>query len=488
MVNVVIFTDYTDNVYGKSAGPFRIATELRDHGFTVQVIEYLAKWPKPKLKEAVEKFVGKDTLFIGFCTTFFDAGVEVIRPFSDFSISADDAEELFDWVWQRNPNTKIVMGGANAIRCNNKHIDYYVGGYADDAVLALANHLKHGTKLEGMRLSNGAYFIDAQKHYPVETFNRRIQFEPQDLVRPYTPIPAEIARGCVFKCSFCAFPLNGKKRNEYMRDFGQIREELIRNYELYGAKSYLFVDDTYNDALDKVEGMANMVATLPFKPEWAVFARLDIMYAEKNREMAMLMKESGVKSVSFGIETMRHETGKKIGKGMHPEKTVEALHWVRDQWGDDVITQSNLIIGLPGESLDSIYRTHERLMDPNFPLHSFHWGAYTMFPKVLFPTQVFTSKIEAKPDHFGYVHAPNGNWRNEHMDRLKARAVEEELNNDPECLKRVAMAGIRYMHYKMVMAPEADRWLMSRDALRKSDYEMRRAKLTREYIEDVLSL
>ena len=495
MANVLIFTDYADFIYGKSAGPYRVATELRNHGYTVQVIEYLSKWPPEFLQKAVDKFVDSETLFVGFCTTFFQGTGGTIQTFQgrsawklgDFTITDEDASHLLGWIREKNPNVKLVMGGANAIRCSNPIIDYYVGGYADTAIVALANHLKHGSKLEGMRLLNGSIYIDAQKHYPVEIFNHGIEFEPQDIMDAHTPLPAEIARGCIFKCSFCAFPLNGKGRNDYMRDFGKIREELIRNYELFGAKSYLFVDDTYNDAIDKVEGMANMVATLPFKPEWAVFARLDIMCTDRNREMPMLMKESGVKSVAFGIETMYHEAGKKIGKGMHPDKTIEALHWIREQWGDDVLTQSNMIIGLPGEPVDSIYRTHELFMQPNFPLHSFHWGAYTMYPKVLFPTQVFTSQIEAKPDHFGYIQATDGNWKNEHMDRTMAQNIEVELNDSEEARKRNMIAGIRYMHYKMIMDPEADYWKSSWYDLTKSDYFMRTAMRIREYIDAVLA-
>ena len=60
-------------------------------------------------------------------------------------------------------------------------------------------------------------------------------------------LPLEVARGCIFKCNFCSFPLNGKGKGEAIRDFSYIRDELIENYELYGIEDYWLTDDTFND-------------------------------------------------------------------------------------------------------------------------------------------------------------------------------------------------------------------------------------------------
>lgn len=504
-MDIVIFADYSHAVYGKPAGPYRIATELRKNGFTVQVIEYLTKWRMSELYDVVEKFVGPETLFVGFCNTFFsrkDRKRQIAGSWrgtewqaGDFFIPDEDAAQLVSWIKAKNRETKIVMGGANAVRCDNPLIEVFVGGYADNAVVALANHLRHGTDLKTMKLPDGSVFVDSQVHYPVSTFKHGIQFEENDFVDENDPISIEVARGCVFKCAYCAFPLNGKKRNDYIRPYDQIRDEVMRNYDMFGTTTYLFVDDTYNDAIDKIEGMANMIAKLPFKMRWSSYARLDIMTTERNREMPVLMKESGAQSINFGIETLHYEAGKKIGKGMQPEKTIEALHWVKSIWGDDIQTHANFIVGLPGEPVESVYRTHELLMQPDFPVHAFYWNAFLISPPVRFPTKAFTSRIDDNAKGFGYIHQENPEqtnrfstyWKNEHMDYPEASRIEREFNENDETLKRVLSCGTRYPNYKMIMNPKGDDWRMYRYDFDRSNYRTLVTRKIRQYIQEVLS-
>lgn len=72
-VNCLIFSGESveDLPSNKFAGPYRIATELRDHGYTVQVVELTGvNQYKPLVKKIINKFVDKDTLWIGFSTNY----------------------------------------------------------------------------------------------------------------------------------------------------------------------------------------------------------------------------------------------------------------------------------------------------------------------------------------------------------------------------------------------------------------------------------
>ena len=68
--DVVLLTEVCSPGFGRYAGTYRIATELRNAGFLVQVVEYFTRWTTEELKQIIDKFVTKDTLWVGVCSTF----------------------------------------------------------------------------------------------------------------------------------------------------------------------------------------------------------------------------------------------------------------------------------------------------------------------------------------------------------------------------------------------------------------------------------
>ena len=80
---VLLFTEVCSPGFGRYAGTYRIATELRDNGFSVQVIEYFTRWTTQELKKVVKKFVTKETMLIGISTTFLQN--EYVRNRTDIS-------------------------------------------------------------------------------------------------------------------------------------------------------------------------------------------------------------------------------------------------------------------------------------------------------------------------------------------------------------------------------------------------------------------
>ena len=69
---IVLFTGFNKHShgFGRNAGPYKIASDLRNGGFTVQIIEYFNEWSTQELKIIIQKFVTYDTLWIGISTTF----------------------------------------------------------------------------------------------------------------------------------------------------------------------------------------------------------------------------------------------------------------------------------------------------------------------------------------------------------------------------------------------------------------------------------
>ena len=57
MAGIVLFTEVCHGGFGRYAGTYRIATELRDAGYDVQVIEFFTQWTSQELTKIIDKFV-----------------------------------------------------------------------------------------------------------------------------------------------------------------------------------------------------------------------------------------------------------------------------------------------------------------------------------------------------------------------------------------------------------------------------------------------
>ncbi len=380
-VDILIFTDVAKVPYARAAGAYRIATELRAHGFTVQVADhftYLARGGLDRVLRVVDKFVGRNTLFVGFSTTFFDIEHAPRGAARNLQIPlrAEEMRDLVARVKTRNPRAKIVAGGAKAGLHGGELIDAFIPGYADSSVIEYARYLKgENPFFQFSSLQGGKVLIDKDQRASRFEFRKsRIAWDPEDLVSPREILPIEISRGCIFKCKFCSFPLNGRRNDlAFVKDRDSLYRELMDNYERYGTTSYIFADDTFNDSVEKVAMLAELFARLPFRLRYTAYIRHDLIW--KHREMAELLEASGLVSATFGIETLNHAAGKAIGKGLHPDKTRELLHWLRDEkWGERITTFSGFIIGLPHDTPETVERWAGELLDPDFPLHGFRFS------------------------------------------------------------------------------------------------------------------
>ena len=123
-MDVVLFTDVCSPGFGRYAGTYRIATELRNAGFSVQVVEYFTRWTTDELKKIIFRFVSKDTLLVGISTTFLlneisrsrAATAEIRQKYRDSKdeghrlaefLGRTDWPELYETIKYYNSKTKV---------------------------------------------------------------------------------------------------------------------------------------------------------------------------------------------------------------------------------------------------------------------------------------------------------------------------------------------------------------------------------------------
>jgi hypothetical protein len=315
-VNCVLLYGIQNYSLYKPAGPFRIKTELLKHGYTIQCIDQTV-WKGDKIKDLfviLSNIIDEKTLWFGVSTTFlnkFFGYPYVPDELLHLKLNEERVEErlisLLDHVKKLNPNIKFIAGGARRFRLEKFGFKFFKG-YADKEIIEYTDYLAGKTKNINLK-----YFNDVIEGSEFSDFSTsQILYEKNDIIEPEDPLPIEVSRGCIFKCKFCSFPLNGKTKGEWIKQTNVLLDEFNRNYEHFGVTDYIFSDDTYNDSAEKMKIFYDEVFNkLKFKINFTAYLRLDLMM--RFPDTVEYLKESGLKSALFGIETF-NSNSLKISK------------------------------------------------------------------------------------------------------------------------------------------------------------------------------
>lgn len=428
----VLFSESGSFVYSRSLGVHRIANVLREHfGWDVLIIDHftvtvcIEEFKNQLLQEILPAVLSEDTRFIGFSTTFMNIGnkwlIENLPQKSNKFIKHpvvkgnveclpfiddDEALDFLSYLKTLAPNSKTVIGGVKAeSRRYKKHVDAYVIGYGESQLIDLINFWQGKNPFMPVKkLAEGCLEISHDTKGTGYDFSSvPTTYNQDDLIQPGEVLPIEISRGCIFRCKFCSYPLNGKKKWDYIKDSKILKEEFLKNYEQFGTTKYIVVDDTFNDSVEKLKIFNDVVQSLPFKIQYGAYIRHDLLAAHPESEQ--LLRDSGLISATFGIETLNYESGKSIGKGMHPDKTLEFLTQLRNRW-PELITSSGFILGLPHDTKQTIEEMCQRITSKGFPL-----DGVTIVPlwldKNSRDTKLYFSEFESNWELYDYKFGKN---------------------------------------------------------------------------------
>lgn len=430
MANVILFTDiipkstHGDNLnqnldfYNRPIGVYSLASQLRRSGYTVIVVPNASVLSKKGIIDFISRN-DKDLLWIGISTTFFtalDTNLEKYRTIwhssdsffidtVDLITPIDNQQPIgFQMVWGVNelntianfidknyPKSVILVGGSFVTRSPGRHFSnlhdkiHLVHGNAELLVSEVSYSISTPSQLREVNRKTGHYELiqnnNNNKFDNIDFKNTIVHFAEQDFIDSNEWLPIEVSRGCAFNCAYCAYD---KKNTTDNYKIDTLYIEILENYEKYGTTKYIILDDLYNDDLDKIKILYDKVwSRLPFTPEWVSYIRLDLLWAWP--ESAEILKASGCKLASFGIETLHNIAGKKVGKGLGKERILETLSNLKNVWGDDVVRQGMFIAGLPHEPKESILETIEWLKNTDL-LHSYEFYPHHISPPLYLKT------------------------------------------------------------------------------------------------------
>jgi MoaA/NifB/PqqE/SkfB family radical SAM enzyme len=248
---------------------------------------------------------------------------------------------------QRRPELIVLLGGPeitadNAWVIENRAVDYAVLGEGEQTFARLLGELAaDGNVRPSGVLTAGegnAFEIDAISSPYIEGIldladDRRMMLET--------------ARGCRFHCKYCYYP----KSHEGLRFLSAEQILANLNYAVeHGATEVVLLDPTLNQ-----------------RPEFAEFLRLlrrgnpggrlafsgELRAETIDAELARLMREANFHEVEIGLQSVEPRAWQLMGRAVDLpafERGVKAL------LAEGIKARVDLILGLPGDTVDSVRR------------------------------------------------------------------------------------------------------------------------------------
>ncbi|HPI39673.1 MAG TPA: DUF4080 domain-containing protein [Pseudobdellovibrionaceae bacterium] len=177
-------------------------------------------------------------------------------------------------------------------------------------------------------------------------------YSDEDLRHRY--IYVEASRGCPFKCEYCLSSLDTKVRAFDLDLFlNEIHLLLDR-----GARSFKFIDRTFNLNIQFCIKILNFFLS---KIHLGLFLHFEMVPDRLPEELKSLIQQFPKGSLQFeiGIQTWNPQVAQLISRKCDFEKAKENFYFLSTQ--TQVHSHADLIVGLPGETLDSFAQGFNQL-------------------------------------------------------------------------------------------------------------------------------
>ncbi len=177
------------------------------------------------------------------------------------------------------------------------------------------------------------------------------------------------SRGCPYSCSYC-------DRSVFRRTFRFNSAEYLYHHlaylrERFGIRHINFYDDQFTFHRDRVEELCRMLIDRPLGMTFNCAVRAEHV----DRELLTLMKAAGCWMVSLGIESGDENLLSQHRQNANLDLLAETIRTIKSC---GIRTKGLLMMGLPGESEESIRRSMEYVY--SLPIDDFNLAKFTPFP------------------------------------------------------------------------------------------------------------
>ncbi len=395
-------------------GLLSIAAWLEKEGFQVSVYDCIGPKASPDFSGNIRQIALMRPDIVGLTAT--------TSSFPDASRMAAEFKKM-------NPALKTVCGGVHCSALGGKLLgdypafDFLVMGEGERTMAEIAAG-NDPSAIDGLVWRDGNRIVENKPReliadldvLPFPAYEKLAGF-PRGYNLPlfsYVKSPGVsmvTSRGCMFQCSYC-------DRSVYKRGFRFNSAKYIYDHlkylnEKFGIRHVNIYDDLFTADKDRIRELCEMLTRDPIDMQFNCAVRVGFAPPELLR----MLKKAGCLMVSLGIESADPEMLKKHKAGV----TLDAVRdTVRDIRQAGLRAKGLFIMGLPGETVQSIRRTSDFIL--SLGLDDMNMTKFTPFAgapvwKNIRSEGTFEEDWEQMNCN-NFVYVPNGIGSREVMDSL----------------------------------------------------------------------
>lgn len=383
-----------------------LGSYLSRHGLSFDYVNLFQK-EKDRLRD---KLTHDDILTIAITTTLY--------------VSVDPILEIVSFLRSHNRKAKIIVGGPHihnqavmldeeALRAEFDYIGadiYVVSQEGERTLVDVINALKSGSSLaqvDNIAYREGSRFVRTPSVAESNSLEQNMvdyRLFPTNDFGEFVSL--RTAKSCPFSCAFCGFPTRAGKYTYLGVDLVESEFDAIR--DIGGVTTLTFTDDTFNVPKPRFKELMRMMIRNRYGFKWNSYLRCDHV----DEECVELMKESGCEGVFLGMESGSETILEQMNKTARSKDYLRVIPLLRDA---GIITHTNLIVGFPGETMETFRETLEVIEKarPDF------YRAQLWYADSTTPVWNRRQELGIKGSCF--------NWSHRTMDAATASALVDEL-------------------------------------------------------------
>lgn len=272
--------------------------------------------------------------------------------------NVEETTKLISLIKAISPETIIILGGPEVSHETEDQpvvqlADYVIRGWGEVTLPSLCQQILDGKA-------------------PSSKIHQGIQPAITDIILPYDfytdediahrTLYVEASRGCPFRCEFC---LSSLDKTAWTFDTDLFLDEMEKLYRR-GARNFKFVDRTFNlnikRSLQIIRFFLKKLEDAPMDPVFAHFELVPDHLPDALKE-AILQFPEGTLQLEIGVQSFNTDIQSLISRKQDNEKSEENIRWLREHTHAHM--HADLIVGLPGEDIESFAKGFNRLVDIN---------------------------------------------------------------------------------------------------------------------------